>query len=375
MYSVCSVFSGIGGIETGFERVGFTTKAQVEIDDAAWIVLEAKTDVEVRLRDVRLVKQLPKCDVVAAGFPCQDLSQCGLTSGINGEKSSLVFEVFRLIRTMKPRPEFIVLENVPFMLQLEQGLAMKLIVREVESLGYRWAYRTIDARAFGLPQRRKRVVFLAALDTDPKAVLFSENYKEPKRKTTPCAYGFYWTEGKSGLGWAADCVPTLKGGSGIGIPSPPAVWNPLERSIGTIDIRDAERLQGFQSGYTNVADKGFKEGVRWRLVGNAVPIPFFKWLGNEMLCVRGSVCDQLPFEKRWPSAACGQKGKRFKVEASHFPVRHRYTPIMKFLKHPLKPLSERAIRGFYGRTRTSALDFNECFLRDLETLIESNALA
>ena len=54
-------------------------------------------------------------------------------------------------------------------------------------------------------------------------------------------------------GWAVDAVPTLKGGSTVGIPSPPAIWYPDDDYIGTPDIRDAERLQGFDAGWTAVA--------------------------------------------------------------------------------------------------------------------------
>ena len=83
--------------------------------------------------------------------------------------------------------------------------------------------------------------------------------------------GFYWTEGLRGLGWAIDAVPTLKGGSTLGIPSPPAIWIQGQRTSPTNpDIRDAERLQGFPSDWTEVARENGGRGARWKLVGNAV---------------------------------------------------------------------------------------------------------
>ena len=61
------------------------------------------------------------------------------------------------------------------------------------------------------------------------------------------AHGFYWTEGIKGLGWAANAVPTLKGGSTVGVPSPPAVWLPSGEIV-TIGLRDAELLGEERSG-------------------------------------------------------------------------------------------------------------------------------
>ena len=68
------------------------------------------------------------------------------------------------------------------------------------------------------------------------------------------------------MGWAVDAIPTLKGGSTIGIPSAPAIWLPDGRII-TPEIRDAERLQGFAEDWTNPAIAVTKPGYRWKLVG------------------------------------------------------------------------------------------------------------
>ena len=89
-----------------------------------------------------------------AGFPCQDLSQAGQTRGIEGAKSGLVTNVFRLLdETFVP---WVLIENVPFMLQLARGAAMEVLVHELERRDYRWAYRVVDSRAFGLPLVSRR---------------------------------------------------------------------------------------------------------------------------------------------------------------------------------------------------------------------------
>ncbi len=146
------------------------------------------------------------------------------------------------------------------MLQLDRGAAMRFLTRSLETLGFSWAYRVVDTRAFGLPQRRQRVLLLASRTADPREVLFVGEEGEPEwPDPSEVACGFYWTEGIRGLGWAIDAIPTLKGGSTIGIPSAPAIRFPDGR-IATPDLRDAERLQGFEPEWTApaVAEGGVK---------------------------------------------------------------------------------------------------------------------
>src|SRR2546428_2958427 len=130
------LFAGIGGIELGLSRGGHETDLLCEIDRVACAVLESRFPRVKRVADVQQLKSLPHgTELVAAGFPCQDLSQAGRTAGITGSRSSLVGEVFRLLESK--RVEWVLLENVPFMLQLAGGRALDVIVTELESLGYR----------------------------------------------------------------------------------------------------------------------------------------------------------------------------------------------------------------------------------------------
>src|SRR5262245_41062283 len=115
------LFAGIGGIEEGFRRAGIETRLLCELDEDAHRVL-AKNFPDVKTyRDVRSLRSLPRADILAAGFPCQDLSQAGKARGISGSNSRLVLEIFRLIRSSSSKPDWVVLENVPFMLRLRQG--------------------------------------------------------------------------------------------------------------------------------------------------------------------------------------------------------------------------------------------------------------
>lgn len=369
---VAALFAGIGGIERGLHRAGFESEVFCERDPWARGVLRRwQPDVPI-LPDIRKIKSLPTVDLLSAGYPCQDLSQAGGTAGIKGARSGLVKEVFRLVTKMRPKPEWILLENVPFMLTLRRGEAMKLVTRAIEDLGYRWAYRTIDSRAFGLPHRRRRVFFLASRTQNPGAVLFSEDAGQPSDPTErTLARGFYWTEGNTGLGWAIDAIPTLKGGSTIGIPSPPAIWWPETGFVGTPDIRDAERLQGFRAGITSVHVDGKRitAGSRWRLVGNAVSVPVAWWVGRRLL---SPTCDLdvplKPLNGNWPPAAVtGNRpgGRPMAVEVSEWPVERRDVHLDEFLRYPAAPLSRKATIGFRNRLKNSELHREKGFLGDL----------
>lgn len=377
------LFAGIGGIEVGLHRAGHSTELLCEIEDAAAAVLRTRFPMTPLARDILTLDALPECDLVAGGFPCQDLSQAGRTAGINGRNSGLVKRVFELLEQAAPSPRWLLLENVPFMLQLDRGDAMRFLARRLGELGYRWAYRVVDARAFGLPQRRQRVILLASQTEDPREILFYGDAGEPKTSDhRGLACGFYWTEGVRGLGWAVDGVPTLKGGSTIGIPSPPAIWMPGGRIV-TPDIRDAERMQGFESDWTAPAAELGRRGERhrWKLVGNAVSVPVAEWVGRRLRNPRpydDSLHEEVPAGSPWPRAAWGDESGTYRVAVSAWPVRIPYQSLASFLRYPVKPLSERASAGFLSRTSESTLRFPEGLLDAVEAhlrLIREEAAA
>jgi len=315
-------------------------------------------------------EQLHGCDVITAGFPCQDLSQAGRTEGIRGKKSGLIQRVFALQEALEEPPKWLVLENVSFMLHLDRGEGMRYLVRSLRRMGYRWAYRIVDTRAFGLPQRRRRVILVASKynHLDPREVLFADDADpRPEDDFRKRACGFYWTEGRRGLGWAVDAIPTLKGGSTIGIPSPPAIWlRGREDEIVTPSITDTERLQGFEAGWTEPAaalGTRLSKNARWKLVGNAVSVPVARWLGKRL--ARPGEYDeemtgeQLRGQHKWPTAAWGDGSDTYAVDVSSWPVREPYRHLLSFLGSELVPLSARATAGFYERASNGNLNFGK----------------
>lgn len=361
---VAGLFAGVGGLEVGLAVGGHETTLLCEIWDPARAVLARRLPDVPCEPDVRELKSLPhEVDMLTGGFPCQDLSQAGLTAGIGGARSGLVGQVFRLLDDR--RVPWVLLENVSFMLQLEKGRAMRILIEAFEERGYRWAYRVVNTQSF-LPQRRERVIFLATTtEIDPASIILADE-AEPQLARTDLdahAHGFYWTEGIRGLGWAPDAIPTLKNGSTVGIASPPAILLP-SGSVITPDIRDAERLQGFPENWTEPAEMVSRASLRWSLVGNAVSVPIAEWLGRR-LAVPGTYdferdCD-LPTNGRWPKSARSDGGKRHAVAINPYPAWEARPTLVDFLRHPGKLLSARATRGFLSRTERATLRFASGF--------------
>lgn len=372
--NVAGLFAGIGGIESGFARHGHHASFLCELDKGARAILSHHFPDALVAGDVREVEALPDgIDLIAAGFPCQDLSQAGRTAGIKGKQSGLVDEVFRLLD--QHDPTWLMLENVPFMLSLDRGGAMTYLTRTLGDAGYTWAYRVVDTRSFGLPQRRQRVILLASRTEDPRTVLFADDAGEADLPDDGDAFGFYWTEGNTGIGWGIEATPPLKKGSTLGIPSPPAIWLTENGLIGKPDIRDAERLQGFAEDWTKPAvDTGhITDRRRWSYVGNAVTVDLASWIGHRLVNpMTYSRADQVFEGKgRWPKAAWGKEDESYSVEVSMWPLHEEYTPLSEFLLYDLTPLSERATAGFLKRARKSRLNFHTGFLDAVEQHLEA----
>jgi DNA (cytosine-5)-methyltransferase 1 len=223
------------------------------------------------------------------------------------------------------------------------------------------------------------VIFVAAREVDPRGVLFADDAGDPHEgHFGDDCYGFYWTEGLRGVGWARDAVPTLKGGSTIGIPSPPAIWNPaiwnpkaaLGRRVVVPSIGEAERLQGFPRGWTEpAAQASTREGTRWKLVGNAVTVGVSEWIGRRLRNPGEPILEGSAMRAggRWPPAAFGAKGKVWRVDVSMWPIQEPYVHLADLVDlECARPLSARGAAGFVSRARRGNLRFVDGFLDDVD---------
>jgi DNA (cytosine-5)-methyltransferase 1 len=371
---VAGLFAGIGGFELGLAESGHSAELLCDILPTSQAVLRHRFPNAELVGDVVSMNSLSNdIEIVTAGFPCQDLSQAGNTAGLAGHRSGLIGEVFRLLEKRKKarRPvPWVIVENVPFMLQLGGGNAMRAIISEFERLKYKWAYRVVDTNGFGLPQRRERVYLVATTQGNPEDVLLADDnpLTRPVTNLKKFAHGFYWTEGRGGLGWAVDAIPTLKNGSTIGIASPPAI---LMRSGAIVKpgIRAAEALQGFEADWTKAAETVAKPSMRWALVGNAVSVPVPRWIGrrlNSPLSYDKSKDTLFPETGRAPRAARFDGKKRYMVNVGPDPIGLRSKSLESLLGHDYTMLSRRATFGFLERTRRATLKFAPGFIDAVE---------
>lgn len=161
------LFEGISGFGLAFKRAGANILAVCEIDKTCQSVLRRHHPEARVITDVKEIKkesfERGAIDILAGGFPCQDLSVAGLRKGLAGKRSGLWFEFLRIITDHKPR--IVVIENVPGLLSSNGGRDFAIILRGLVECGYGVCWRVFDSQYDGVAQRRNRVFIVASLGT------------------------------------------------------------------------------------------------------------------------------------------------------------------------------------------------------------------
>ena len=168
MWKVGSLFSGIGGIELGFERAGgFETAWFVECEPYAQAVLRKHWPNVPIYGDIREIDftTLPKVDILTGGFPCQDISNAGKRKGITGERSGLWKEYLRAICEIRPKIVFV--ENVAAL--VNRGL--DVVLRDLAQAGYDAEWFCLSAADVGAPHKRQRIWIIAHSDGNSQSVM------------------------------------------------------------------------------------------------------------------------------------------------------------------------------------------------------------
>lgn len=175
---VLSVFTGVGGFDLGAIGAGLEVIGQVEIDKNCQTVLRdhfpdvpLHDDISTAIEWAKENDLYGRVDIVAGGFPCQDVSVAGRRAGIAGSRSGLFWEALRLASEI--RAHTIILENVPGLLSSNQGRDFAVILTALADSGYRHIeWRVLDSQFFGVPQRRRRVFIVAtSRDTGGRPIL------------------------------------------------------------------------------------------------------------------------------------------------------------------------------------------------------------
>lgn len=200
--TIGSMFAGIGGFDLGFERAGWRTRWQIEINPINRAVLGQRFPGARQWDDVRTATaaKLGKVDCILAGFPCQDISMSGSSGGkrpgLDGQRSGLFSEVLRLID--EAQPAWVVLENVPALLHSNDCRDIQTVIQSLAQRGYLGCFRVLDSQYFGVPQKRRRLFLVAGLRRLPPLELLGD---AGQLESLPCTLGTE-SEPRPAVAWA-----------------------------------------------------------------------------------------------------------------------------------------------------------------------------
>jgi len=334
-----SLFSGVGGLDMGFERAGIETVLQAERDPWCLEVLARHWPETERVTDVRDV-QGGGVDLIYGGFPCQDVSVAGKRAGLGGERSGLWFEFERVLRELRPR--WAVIENVPGLLSSNGGRDFGVILDGLDELGFDVAWTVLDAQHFGVPQRRRRVFIVAgpsrrgveqvlslcegcggnpetggtsgeavagtlgggagergwSPDTDRMTFIPIQDAREVDKKQNGLGIGdpgdpMFAIDGVSRHGvFIPDLVGALSDGAhhGGGTNGQDAYTGRVFPAVGGVrrlTPMECERLMGWPDDWTRwtAGGKEIADSHRYRMAGNGVVASVAEWIGHRLVAV------------------------------------------------------------------------------------------
>lgn len=158
--TVVSLFAGAGGLDLGFSQAGFDVVWANDFDPDAVETYRANLGDHIVCGDIATVpsSEIPRCDVLVGGFPCQGFSVANRKRSVSDERNQLYKEYLRVLRAK--RPKVFLAENVKGLLSLEKGAVIDMIVSDFQNEGYDVKYRLVNAADYGVPQKRMRVIIV-----------------------------------------------------------------------------------------------------------------------------------------------------------------------------------------------------------------------
>lgn len=160
-YRVVSLFAGAGGLDLGFKMSGhFDLVWANDVDPDAVATHRANFGAHAVLRDIKDVDstQIPDCEVILGGFPCQGFSVANTGRRVDDDRNELYLQMLRIVR--EKNPLMFVAENVKGLAQMAGGEILRRIVLDFERLGYNVVWRILNAADYGVPQKRERVIIV-----------------------------------------------------------------------------------------------------------------------------------------------------------------------------------------------------------------------
>lgn len=159
-FNLISLFAGCGGLDLGFEKAGFNILWANEYDKDIWATYKKNHKAYLDQRSICDIPEedIPECDGIIGGPPCQSWSAGGSLRGIEDKRGQLFFEYIRILKAK--RPKFFVAENVKGMLLERHSVALESLKKEFNDAGYNLFFHLVNAADYSVPQDRFRVFFI-----------------------------------------------------------------------------------------------------------------------------------------------------------------------------------------------------------------------
>jgi DNA (cytosine-5)-methyltransferase 1 len=299
-FRVASLFSGIGGIDIGFERAGFDVTFQCEIDKFCLTILGHHWPETPRNENIKelTADSIPVSDVWAGGFPCQDVSlaRMGARAGLKGKRSGLFYDFARLVGEARPR--VVLLENVAGLLSSHRGHDFATVIGTLAEFGYSVGWRVLNSKNFGVPQSRQRVYIVGCYRDihGPGKILFEAERGQGDAQA-----------GKSNGKTAISPFKTIIGDDGGDGPVYQSIayclyacsarhtgtdWSrtyvsyPKKGRVRRLTPKECEGVMGFPDGWTIPPPGSLREedidSLRYHALGNAVTPPVAEWIASRI---------------------------------------------------------------------------------------------
>ena len=161
---VVSLFSGAGGLDLGFVRAGHEIVWANDLYEDAVATYRKNIGNHIVCEDISNISadNIPDCDIVIGGFPCQGFSVANTKRHIGDERNELYKQLIRIITAKKPK--FFLAENVKGLTNLAKGAVFKMIINDFTSMGYKVSYKVLNAADYGVHQTRQRVIIVGVRD-------------------------------------------------------------------------------------------------------------------------------------------------------------------------------------------------------------------
>lgn len=173
------LFAGIGGFHVALTSVGAKCVFACDIDDKCRKTYKENFNIDVAGDITKIdINDIPEHDILCAGFPCQPFSVCGKQKGFCDDRGGLIFHILNIVKHKNPK--VILLENVKHLKYHGNGETLKTIISGFEELGYKVSWKILNAKDYGIPQNRERIILVAhrdkyfdfaTLKTSPKVAL------------------------------------------------------------------------------------------------------------------------------------------------------------------------------------------------------------